>query len=166
VKQFREDPYLAAKVLANTCYDFGYDCIIIDIDTCTLAEAMGSILEFPEHEPARVKDYFLKSMDDVGNLPVSKYTRANLDVKQWVHTAKLVGMSYAVLTAKHKSGVCLWDSKVMWTGKEYDYDVANSNYKTDVVAKFMAACLDEGIKPGLYYCISDPHNEGTQDGYA
>jgi alpha-L-fucosidase len=103
---------------------------------------------------------------DAGNLPSSKYTPTNLDVKQWVHTAKLAGMSYAVLTAKHQSGFCLWDSKVMWKGKEYDYDVANSNYKTDVVAEFMAACHEEGIKPGLYYCISDPHNEGTQDGYA
>ena len=68
--QFRKSPKLAAKAFYDTWQDFGYDCIIIDFDTCTLAEAMGSMLEFPEHEPARVKKFFLDSIHDISKLKV------------------------------------------------------------------------------------------------
>lgn len=86
--------------------------------------------------------------------PAKTYAPTNLDVRQWIRVAREAGMRYAVLTAKHVAGHCLWDSK------GYDYDVAASTDTTDVVAEFMAACKAEGIKPGLYYCIMDHHNEG------
>ena len=35
--------------------------------------------------------------------------------------------------------------------------------QTDVVAEFMKACKEEGIKPGLYYCVLDSRNEGGLD---
>ena len=80
------------------------------------------------------------------------YAPTALDVRQWIHVAKMAGMKYAVLTAKHTAGFCLWPSG--------DYDVTASPVKTDVVAEFMKACKAEGIKPGIYYCILDGHNEG------
>jgi alpha-L-fucosidase len=55
------------------------------------------------------------------------------------------------------SGFCLWDSQ------GYDYDVAASGNKTDVVAAFVDACREYGLRPGFYYCILDPHNEGKFD---
>ena len=63
-------------------------------------------------------------------------------------------MDCAVLTVKHEAGFCLWDAD------NYDYDVAGSPVKTDVVAQFMAACKAQGIKPGIHYSIPDAHNEG------
>ena len=90
-----------------------------------------------------------------GSTPVSIYNPTIPDVDQWIRVAKDAGMKYAVLTAKHSSGFCLWDSKVKWKGKEFDYDVAASPVKTDVVAEFMAACKKYDIKPGIYYCIMD-----------
>lgn len=53
--EFRDHPKHAAQALADAAYRFDYDCIIIDFDTCTLAEAMGATLVFPEDEPARVE---------------------------------------------------------------------------------------------------------------
>jgi uroporphyrinogen-III decarboxylase len=47
LKEYVFNPDKAAKALADTAYDFGYDCIIIDFDTCALAEAMGSDIIFP-----------------------------------------------------------------------------------------------------------------------
>lgn len=94
---------------------------------------------------------------DKGNLPSSTYAPKDLDVRQWIITAKQAGMKYAVLSAKHVAGHCLWDSE------GYDYDVATSKDKTDVVAEFMAACKTEGIKPGIYYCVLDRHNEENKD---
>jgi alpha-L-fucosidase len=38
--------------------------------------------------------------------------------------------------------------------------VATSGNTTDVVAEFMKACREEGVKPGIYYCVLDGHNEG------
>ncbi len=88
-----------------------------------------------------------------GKLPSTAYAPTKLDVRQWVHTAKQAGMGYAVLTAKHVAGHCLWPSE------GYDYGVTTSGNKTDVVGEFMKACKEEGIKPGIYYCLLDTHNE-------
>ncbi len=90
-----------------------------------------------------------------GALPVSAYQPVKLDVDSWVRVARDAGMKYAVLTAKHDSGFCLWDSKAPWNGKEFDYDVATSDYKTDVVRAFMDACKKYSMVPGLYYGLRD-----------
>ena len=94
---------------------------------------------------------------ETGAAPASTYNPTNLNVRQWIRVASDLGAHYAVLTAKHMSGFCLWDSE------GYDYDVAASGNKTDVVAAFVAACKEYGIHPGFYYCILDPHNEGKFD---
>jgi alpha-L-fucosidase len=92
-----------------------------------------------------------------GKVPASAYHPTNLDVRQWIGVAHELGAKYAVLTAKHMSGFALWDSA------NYDYDVAASPIKTDVVAEFVAACKEYDLKHGFYYCILDPHNEGVFD---
>jgi alpha-L-fucosidase len=94
---------------------------------------------------------------ETGGVPASTYNPTKLDVRQWIRVARDLGARYAVLTAKHMCGFCLWDSK------GYDYDVAASGNKTDVVAAFMAACKEYGLRSGFYYCILDPHNEGKFD---
>ena len=96
-----------------------------------------------------------------GSTPASIYNPTNLDVDQWIRVAKDAGMKYAILTAKHSSGFCLWDNIVKWKEKEFDYDVAASPVKTDVVAEFIAACKKYGIKPGIYYCIMDTRHSDT-----
>jgi alpha-L-fucosidase len=96
---------------------------------------------------------------DDGKMPAGGFRPAQLDVDQWIRTAKASGMKYAVLTAKHTGGFCLWDSKVKWKGKEYDYDVASSEYKTEIVAQFVTSCSKYGLRPALYYCIWDDHNQ-------
>jgi alpha-L-fucosidase len=94
---------------------------------------------------------------DVGKVPATTYNPTHLDVRQWIRVAHDVGAKYAILTAKYMSGFALWDAK------DYDYDVAASGNKTDVVAAFVAACREFGLRPGFYYCILDPHNEGVFD---
>ncbi len=87
-----------------------------------------------------------------GNAPVDAYAPTDLDVAQWVRVAKDAGMNYAVLTAKHVAGHCLWPSE--YTG----YDVSNSKDTTDVVGEFVKECRKQGIQPGLYYCSWDNHH--------
>ena len=96
---------------------------------------------------------------DNGKMPAESFNPSNLDVDQWIRTARDAGMKYAVLTAKHTGGFCLWDSKAVWKGKEYDYDISSSPVKTDIVSLFMESCRKYDIKPALYYCLWDDHNE-------
>ncbi len=97
---YRRNPLLAAKVLATTAFDFGYDCIIVDFDTCTLAEAMGSQLDFPEHEPARVRDYRLKQLEEVRDLQIPDPHRDGR-MPLWLETTRelraLVGDEKAIM---------------------------------------------------------------------
>lgn len=94
---------------------------------------------------------------DEGKRPPITYDPVRLDVKQWLAVAHDLGAKYAVLIAKHMTGFTLWESA--YTG----YSVANSGNKTDVVSEFVNACHQYGIRPGYYYCILDPHNEGKLD---
>src|SRR5207248_2702898 len=61
-----------------------------------------------------------------GQDPSSTYAPDKLDVDQWVQVARDAGMKYAILTAKHVAGHCLWPSKFK------EYDVETSGNKTDV----------------------------------
>ena len=89
-----------------------------------------------------------------GQIPAERFApTATLDEKAWAHAAKEAGMTFAVLTAKHESGFCLWDSE------GYGYDVAQSPFKGDIIGDFIAACNAEGIVPGLHYSIPDGYNE-------
>ncbi len=92
-----------------------------------------------------------------GELPASAYNPDQLDVDQWVQVARDAGMTYAVLTAKHVSGFCLWPTD------HTDYHVGNSGNPTDVVQAFVDACNRHGLKPGLYYCSWDNrHRFGSE----
>jgi alpha-L-fucosidase len=90
-----------------------------------------------------------------GQLPVERFAPGNVDVTAWARAAKGAGMTFAVLTAKHESGFCLWESK------GYSYDITHSPFKGDLIADFIAACNAEGIVPGVHYSIPDAHNEGA-----
>ncbi|MCL5096012.1 MAG: alpha-L-fucosidase [Candidatus Omnitrophica bacterium] len=100
---------------------------------------------------------FLQNELPDGKAPATTYAPDKLDVGQWISVARDAGMKYAVLTAKHVAGHCLWPTK------QTDYSVVNSSNKTDVVEKFVTACRDKGVLPGLYYCSWDNHNRfGSQ----
>ena len=70
------------------------------------------------------------------------------DPKEWARLAKKAGMEYAVLTAKHHDGYCLFDTKTT------DF---NSMVHTgrDFVREFLEAFRAEGIRVGLYYSVID-----------
>jgi alpha-L-fucosidase len=67
-------------------------------------------------------------------------------------------MTFAILTAKHESGFCLWDSP------DYDYNVASSPFKGDLIRDFVTACKAGGLVPGVHYSISDDYNEASHKG--
>ena len=74
------------------------------------------------------------------------------DAKAWAKEAKAAGVKYAVLTAKHHEGFCLWDTKFT------DYKITNTAFKRDIVKEFCEAFRAEGIRVGLYYSLIDWHH--------
>lgn len=82
-----------------------------------------------------------------------EFNPVDFDAKEWARIAKNAGMKYAVLTAKHHDGFCLFDSKLT------DYKVTNTPYGKDIVREFLDAFRAEGIRVGLYYSLIDWHHE-------
>ena len=91
-----------------------------------------------------------------GSFPAEQFAPTQLNCRQWADMAAEAGMKYAVLTAKHHDGFCLWPTR------HTPYSVANSPSRPDVVAQFVEAMRNVGIRPGLYYSLWDrnfPHYE-------
>jgi alpha-L-fucosidase len=83
-----------------------------------------------------------------GKFPAERVNTA-LDVQEWAALAGEAGMRYAVLTAKHVDGFCLWPSA------HTEYSVARTPARRDLVRAFVDAFRQEGLKVGLYYALLD-----------
>ena len=71
------------------------------------------------------------------------------DPKAWARVAKQAGMKYAVMTAKHHDGFCLFDSQLT------DYKATNTKQGRDLIREYVEAFRAEGLKVGLYYSLID-----------
>lgn len=72
--------------------------------------------------------------------------------RQWAKLAKKAGMKYAVMTAKHHDGFCMFDSSYT------DYKCTNTKVGRDLIAEYVDAFRAEGLKVGLYYSLLDWHH--------
>ncbi len=71
------------------------------------------------------------------------------DPDRWMQIAKLAGVKYMVLTTKHHSGFCLWDTQTT------DFSIMNTPYGKDIVRDYVDACRRHGIKVGYYFSPED-----------
>lgn len=83
----------------------------------------------------------------------NEFDTKNYNPKEWAKLAKKAGMKYAVLTAKHHDGFCLYDTAYT------DFKSTNAPCQRDLVKEFLEAFRDEGIKVGLYFSIIDWRHE-------
>lgn len=72
--------------------------------------------------------------------------------REWARAARLAGMRYFVITAKHHEGFCLWDSKYT------DYKATKTPYGKDLLKPMVEAFRAEGLHVGLYYSLIDWHH--------
>jgi alpha-L-fucosidase len=78
-----------------------------------------------------------------------EFSAREYDPGKWARLAKKAGMKYAVLTAKHHDGFCLWDTGLT------DFKAPNTPAGRDLVREYLEAFRAEGIRVGLYFSIID-----------
>ncbi len=68
---------------------------------------------------------------------------------EWAAAAKAAGMKYMVLTTKHHDGYSLWDTQAT------DFNSVKTAARRDLVAEYVQAVRDAGLKVGFYYSPLD-----------
>ena len=81
-----------------------------------------------------------------------EFDPVDFDPRKWARAAREAGMRYAVLTAKHHDGFCLFDSALT------NFKSTNTKAGRDLVAEYLEAFRAEGLKVGLYYSLLDWHH--------
>ena len=81
-----------------------------------------------------------------------EFDPVDYDPRAWARAAKEAGMRYAVMTAKHHDGFCLFDSK------HTDYKATNTKAGRDLIREYVEAFRAEGLKVGFYYSTIDWHH--------
>lgn len=78
------------------------------------------------------------------------FTAKKYDPEKWASLFEKVGAKYAVLTTKHHDGFALWNTKLSTLNSK-----ENSPAQRDLVAPFVEAIRNKGLKVGLYYSLCD-----------
>jgi uroporphyrinogen decarboxylase len=68
-RRFRENPAAVAGSFIQAVETYGYDGVLVDIDTVTVAEALGVKVDHPEDQPARWAGPRLTGLAQVRDLP-------------------------------------------------------------------------------------------------
>lgn len=87
--EFRRNPQALARAFIESAERYGVDGILVDVDTATLAGAVGVPIDFPEDAPARVAGARLASLEEVAELEpprVADYW----GVQVWVEGVRLL----------------------------------------------------------------------------
>jgi len=105
--------------------------------------------------PARGE--WVRSWERISNEDYQKYfdefNPVHYDPKKWAALARQAGMKYAVMTAKHHDGFCLFDSKLT------EYKATKTPAGRDLIREYVDAFRAEGIKIGFYYSLIDWHHD-------
>lgn len=99
---------------------------------------------------------WLKSKEQMTDKTYDRYLRQFdpdlFDAAQWAKKAKAAGMKYAVMTAKHHDGFCLFDSQYT------DYKSTNTAAGRDFIKEYVQCFREAGLKVGIYYSLIDWHH--------
>jgi len=104
----------------------------------------GGLGALPSAQNISIADYYAAAR---------QFNPTNFDAREIARLARRAGMQYGVLTAKHHDGFALFHSKAAGA-----FGVENSPIKRDLVREYVEGFRAEGLRPGLYYSLSDWHH--------
>ncbi len=93
MRQFREDPRVMARCFGQAAERYGLDGIMVDVDTVTLAGAVGVPIDLPEDNPARSHGSCLPTLDavrDLKTVDISSYER----IQVWTEAVAILVREY------------------------------------------------------------------------
>ncbi len=88
-EQYRNSPRIIADTYIRAVEKYQYDGIVVDIDTATLAGAVGVKVDFPQNDPARAYGACLNAIEDVSYLKkidITDYKYVNI----WLEAVRLL----------------------------------------------------------------------------
>jgi alpha-L-fucosidase len=74
--------------------------------------------------------------------------------QRWAQAAVRAGAKYIVFTARHHDGFCLFDTR------SHAFSSPRTRCGRDIVAEFVSAARDEGLRVGIYYSLIDWREPG------
>lgn len=98
---------------------------------------LGSVIS---HSMVGADEPYLRRF--IFDLPRGFYPR-RFEPREWAALARLAGMRYAVFTAKHHAGFCMFDTATT------DFCIRNTPFGRDITREILDAFRAEGIAPGL-----------------
>jgi uroporphyrinogen decarboxylase len=87
--KYRNDPKLIAECFIAAVDRYEYDGILVDIDTVTLAGAVGVPVDFPADDPARSHLGNIKNLEDVYNLKPVKVENYRY-IQIWLEAVRIL----------------------------------------------------------------------------
>ena len=109
----------------------------------SLDSQLGSVIS---HSMVGATDKYLDRF--INELPKT-FNPKRYDADEWMEIAKLAGVKYMVLTTKHHSGFCMWDTATT------EFNIMSTPYQKDIVKEYVAACRRHGLKVGFYFSPED-----------
>jgi uroporphyrinogen decarboxylase len=68
IEDYRAKPKAIARAHLHALEKYGHDCLLVDVDTTLLAEAMGAKAECAPNEPGRIVEPAIRSLDEAASL--------------------------------------------------------------------------------------------------
>lgn len=93
MEQYRNNPKLIAECFIAAVDKYSYDGILVDIDTVTLAGAVGVPVDFPKDDPARTHTGNVGNLEDVVHLKPVKVEDYKY-IQIWLEAVRLLKEYY------------------------------------------------------------------------
>lgn len=90
MQTFRSNPEAIAHAFLQAAERYRYDGIVIDVDTATLAGAVGVPVDYPDFEPARSRKGMLNALEDITSLKQPERVLDDPRVGVWLEAARII----------------------------------------------------------------------------
>lgn len=154
--QYRRDPHALAGAFIHAVERYGYDGVIVDVDTVTLAEAAGVPVDLPEDAPARAHRGRLSGIREARELaPVDLRSSERIGV--WLEACRILVKHFGSAVAiRGNCDQCPYTLAAMirgmdaWMAELLDPDIEEDmrlllEHATAITEQFLVLMAETGV---------------------